>query len=531
MWQVTKRFAIAISVATALSCAAPARAPAPRVLAASKLAPVTPSTADAPVPNVAEARVASQGLTYVFRASRFSNLLYELDCLAGVSRCSKVAFTELWKARLGDKEGDVEALKAWHALRYRYSGRILRNDEEETSPLPLPSPSRSIEMRVRLAGYGAVDEQTYLSRLALFVDPSDLDVARSAIDRFTERFDRYWAERQPDLARGLTEYAALLARADVAAVLESARLFFEPQVSSGATETFDLIARPDHDSADSGEQLVDHSLIEVRPNEHATKRFGVVMHELFHAWFAASPHAKQKRLVEAFASSTDPFAIPAYGLLNEVLATDFGNGLVERVVDPKELERRLAKPRGMYNDDAIDAVAKSMLPVLGSMVAAKTTVFDPDFVSKYLSCVDATFPQGVPPILYLRPFLLAFDPGLERSSDRLEEAVRSSSVRSTSTLDPHDVLPLFVDNRMWGGAVLVPTAKLDSLKEWKGVVDPKTMRALRREAGKHEPFVWMTHRPKGGAFFVFVADDEDAMSALVEHFAKLTVFREGVAAH
>ena len=248
-------------------------------------------------------------------------------------------------------------------------------------------------MRVRLAGYGAVDENDYFSRLSLFLDASDVNAARKTLARFSPRFDRFWNARQPDLARGLDEYATLVARPDVAAILASAQIFYDPQFADGATETFDLIARTDHESPDSGEQLLDHSVVEVRPGEDPKHRFDVVMHELFHAWFEASPYAKQTKLVAALANSTDPLAAPAYGLLDEVLATDFGNGFIQRAVEPKEFDRRFAKPRGLYNDAAIDAVAKRMLPILETQTTAKKSVFDDDFVSTYVSVVNSVFPE------------------------------------------------------------------------------------------------------------------------------------------
>jgi hypothetical protein len=492
------------------------------------VAPLAPHVSPSPASSdVTERTVTTPRVSYVFRASRLSNLLYELDCLSNLTRCSHVAYEELWKKDLGMTDGDADALKAWHDLRLRYSGNIRKSDEDTKPPLPLPSSGRSIAMRMRLAGYGATSEKDYFSRLSLFLDPSDVDAARKILARFSSRFDHFWNERQPDLARGLDEYAALVARPDVTAILASAQTFFDPQFTDGATETFDLIARTDHSSPDSGEQLLDHSVIEVRPGEHPSHRFDVVMHELFHSWFAASPYAKQNKLVTSFASSPDPLAVPAYGLLNEVLATDFGNGLIQRAVEPKEFERRFAKPGALYNDDGIDRVAKKMLPILETQIAAKKSVFDDDFVPGYLGAVDSVFPNGAPPSLYLRTYVCAYDNAFGSAAEHLDEVARASSVRSTDSLDAKEALPLFTDYAQWGGVILTKPDQLDALKKWTGVTDDKTLKAIRAQAAKKIPFVWMTHRPKAGVLFILVAPDGVAMKTLVDHLVALPAFHEG----
>ncbi len=520
-------FSASIAVAlAAVSCAAPSE-PAPRAIALPRAVASATVDAGARIPDVAERRTTTPRLTYVFRASRLSNLLYQLDCLSTLTRCSRVAYDELWKKDLGTIDGDADALKAWHDLRLRYSGNIRKSDEGAAAPLPLPASGRSIEMRIRLAGYGAVDEKDYFSRLALFVDAGDVAESKKILARFSARFDQFWSQREPDLARGLDEYAALVARPDVTAILTKAQTFYEPQFAEGATETFDLIARTDHPSPDSGEQLIDHSVIEVRPGEHPSHRFDVVMHELFHSWFSASSYAKRVKLVTSFATSSDPLAVPAYGLLDEVLATDFGNGLIQQAVAPDEFWRRSMKTRGLYNDDAIDLIAKRLLLVLETQSTAKWTVFDDRFLKFYLSLVDDTFRYGPPPALYLRIYVCAYDDALGSAAEHLDDVARASSIRSTGSLEAKEALPLFTDYPQWGGVILAPSDKLDALKKWTGVVDEKTLKGLRAEAAKKIPFVWMTHRPKAGALFILIASDDAAMTALIDRFVAIDKFREG----
>ncbi|GEM_PF-1875291 len=57
---------------------------------------------------VVEQRVEAHGIDYVFRASRLTNLAWQLDCLAGFGRCSQLAYEALWRDRL-QREPDLGA--------------------------------------------------------------------------------------------------------------------------------------------------------------------------------------------------------------------------------------------------------------------------------------------------------------------------------------------------------------------------------------------------------------------------------------
>lgn len=506
-------------------------------------APVTPALPPPPDPapavvdaagatleptGVVEKQVATSVVTYRVRASRLVNLMYQLDCLAELANCSHDAFVETWTHDLGLDDADKTALQSWHELRARYGGRIENESDGATeTALPLARDMRGIEERIRIAAYDARDADDLWSRLGLFLDPSDVTAGRAVVARLEPKFDKYWATRGDELAAAVGEYALLVARSDIVKIDEQIAKFYQPELG-GTTETIDLIARPKHDSPTNAEQIRDHAVVEVSPGSSATTEFPVLAHEMFHAWLAAAPAAKQLALAQQFAGSKDALAIPAYGLLNEVLATALGNGVIARIVDPKDFARRLADPRGFYDDRFIDPVAKAMLPKLDTRLAAGKALFDDDFVAEYLSAVHAAFPTGLPPIAYLRPMAAVVDNAMRDAFAHLAEVSRSGWYWTADASDPLDAHQTLDRGKLWGQVVIVPPTALSGLDAWQAI-DKPTLAAVRKQAQAHPHHAFvLTRRRATGVLFVLVADDVAAMIKLVDAFAAVTDLKDGV---
>jgi hypothetical protein len=242
---------------------------------------------------------------------------------------------------------------------------------------------------------------------------------------------------------------------------------------------------------------------------------------MFHAWFSASPIDKQAALVTSFVTSKDPIAQPAYAILDEVLATAFGNGLVARAVDKADYERRLGHPNGFYNDMFIDAVAKALLPALEKRLAAHGTVFDPDFVTEYLAAAHAAFPKGFPPRSYLRPLNFVYEPALKTSTDHLREVAGANySDGGESSLE---TFALVAKHPGWGTALVVTKPHLELLAP---VIDKPTLATLKKQTATS--FVFAQRHTPIGVTFVFVAPDDAAMTKLIDQFSTATTLHDGV---
>ncbi len=415
-----------------------------------------------------EREVATSRTTYVFRASRTANLVYALDCLAARSRCS----FEAYESELALDDSDRESIRAWREVHHHLEGTI-RPSEETSDPadLPIPGPSaRSVAAHLRVAAYGADDVPGVLDCMSILLEPTDVARARSVIARFEPRLEKLWLARRASLASAADGFASLMSRPDVVAIVDSVARFYEPDLPPGARATFELLARPEHEGADYGEQLGDYALVEMVSKERPEERLDVVLHELFHRWFASAPYAKKRTLANAFATSSDPFGRAAYGLLNESLATSFGNGFVARAVNRPDFEKRLAKPLGLYHDRFIDPTVKAILDWLDRWIADNKTLYDPRFVDEYVAKVSSAFPKGVAPVLQLRPLVSAYEESLEDTEHHFYDAVSAGWTESENGFNA-EARDLLARHPRWGTAIVVTSDHVDRVKGLDKTVD------------------------------------------------------------
>lgn len=467
-----------------------------------------PTASATPAADVVRTRTAGP-ITYTYRASRMTHLVYAVDCLSGLAACSAPQFADAWK-KSDWSEDDDKALVAWSALHRRYTGEIVDQERQAQSPLPLPAHARDIGTALRVSCLGARDLDDVAARLSLFLGSAEVAQARTILERFAPRADQQWRAARTAVSMSLAEYVALGERSDLQALLGQIAAFYVIG-ENGAHQTFDLVLRPPGAGTTSAQQLGELAVVEVVAGETATDRYPVIAHEMFHAWFAAAPIASQTALVDRFVATGDPLVGPAWGLLDEVLATALGNGLVAKLVDPADYARRIPIEEGLYNDPFIDKVAKALLPALEKRIAARGTVFDEAFVGEYLAAVHAAFPDGLPPRTYLRPL---FIPVGAASAGTLIEQSSANHIEAYDRLDESAVL--VPDRVAWGTAIFTPRRDLDRMSA--------LVPALALAAAKREPataFVYAFARRPVGTGFLFVADDAAASDRLVKAFLAL----------
>jgi hypothetical protein len=481
-------------------------------------APESPPSGSATVAaaSVAEVRDAdvvrttkAGAVTYTYRASKMTYLVYVLDCLADVVPCSGPAIQRAWNE--GWTLDDDKAVHAWKELRQRYSGMIVDGTRTSTAVLPVPYHDRDVGTAVRVASFGARDIADAGSRLSLFLGAAEVAQATAIFEHFAKRLDQRWRDARASLVANLDDYVALGERTDVRALLEQIASFYAIG-AGGAHQTFDLVSRPVDKGPTSAQQLGELAVVETVPGEKASQRYPVVAHEMFHAWFGASPLEAQAKLVDRFIATDDPLAGPAWGLLDEVLATALGNGLVAKLVDPQDYERRLKMDNGFYNDTWIDKVAKALLPALEKRLAANGSVYDDGFVADYFAAVHAAFPDGLPPITYLRPLFVAVP--ATPHSDTLIRRSNAGYVESYSTIE--EAIANAKRLQGWGTVIFSKKSELDRLAPF---LPPAALAAARRESAKS--FVFAYKRKPVGTVFLFVADTTDELDRIVEYFLHL----------
>lgn len=472
-----------------------------------------------------EKTVAVGNLSYVFRSSPTANLIFELDCLAELIACSSEAVAQEWQRDRFDAM-DVGALASWKTLRQRYEGKIEDDTRPaEPPPFPLPKGPGSVATALRLAGFGVRDREDYLARLALFASTADVTRARDVLARFAPRGDKIWRDHADELRRAAEQYAALAARPEVSALIGKIAAFYRVELPPGSQQIFELVYRPPGEGTTYAEALGPVGVVEARSGEPPIRQFPVVAHEMFHAWFRQSPIDQQYALAVRFWKTRVHLAGPAYGLLDEALAAALGNGLLQRAVEPAELERLLALPEGLYADPLIDPAARALMPALERWLAAGKTIYDDGFVELYLDAIRQAFPSGLPPLAYLRPLGCATQEDLPGATQHLIEASGAGYAHCSS--NPEEARAIVAGSTAWGTAVLVTPAGLAKLAGTEGILDAKTLAAAR--AVRARRFVLAQPRSPVGTVFVFVAPDDAALIELIDAFAaQRTTFAPGV---
>lgn len=492
----------------------------------STAAPTAPATK--PPPSEVAARVDAGNLVYSFRAARFTNLVYQIDCLSGAIQCSAEAFQELWQKELGGlSAADSRLLLDWKALRYEYSGRIQKESTENDAGLPLPRSRRQIEARVRIAGYSATSEERFAENLRILLDEADVSRARRVVRHFSPRFDGYWHKNEARTRKSAQSFVTALEKPGLTRLVDDIAKFYRAELPKGTELVFDLVARPPHDSATRAEQLGERALVEVLRGERPEQRLDVVLHELFHYFFAAAKQESLDMLVKRFVDSKHPLAYPAYGLLNEGLATTFGNAMVLRVLDEKQFSERRAKVRGFYDDDFIDAVSRELLEPLGAALRNGRTLFDAELFSAYLSAIDRAFPKGLPPRAFFRPYAAVFEPELEGAYAEFEKLARSPQIAS-ATLTSEDSVRVLALRPRWTHVILLRPARVSAKQPWSTPIRAKDRQEVERRAKANKAFAYLAERDDGGRTFVFCAGDDAQMRELVARFEKLSTFAPGL---
>ena len=210
-------------------------------------------------------------------------------------------------------------------------------------------------------------------------------------------------------------------------------------------------------------------MIEVVSSEAPALRVQVPVHELFHYFFSRAPEAQREALAARFAGSADREALASYGLLDEVLATAFAQGVLASQLTPDELEKKLAAPRGLYADSFIDAVAKALLPALRQQLASdvpRGAVFSSAFEAEYRQAVRQAYPRGLPPAAQLRPLSCVYSKELERAQPSLQAAAGSPLVASSDEPDTDDARDLLEERVKWGRVLLLKSDRISALRRY-----------------------------------------------------------------
>ena len=316
------------------------------------------------------------------RVSPLANLIYQMDCIQGPEiSCGHPDFEKLWEQEFIKSVTDKEVLEDWGRLRLEYAVPPKFKESKKGEEW--------LTVKLRLASFQAIDRTDYLRRLDLVLTPEDRRRASKVVDYFYPRFEKWWRhyaqKKSLAVARELNTY---LGNSVVKHRLVEFAKFYRSDLPKDFTVPLHLIFRPELVAENGwGERISGpYSVTEIRTSKNSNDAFGVVIHELCHFFYRAGSKTSLDNLRSEFIKGRGLEAVGGYNLINEALASAFGNGMIKKAIyGPEEWNSYYASKNSFYAVENIDLTAKAIMPWLENWLDEGKTLYDPDFISQFLA--------------------------------------------------------------------------------------------------------------------------------------------------
>jgi hypothetical protein len=312
-----------------------------------------------------------------------ANLAYHLDCVsdAVVSCGARTAFRELWKDRFGvDTESDTR-IRDWREVRERHRGTI--------GGRPGQHAQFDLEQRVRRTSFSAHSFDEYYRYVALLISPDDTRRVMAIVESFRPAFEAWWGDTAVDsLTRKVQALRDVLATPDLRNEIRRIEAFYgaspapQPMVVQG-------IYRPAVNGGNTTAQLIgEDAVAEIPANDLVELRVPVLVHEYAHLLLSRLSATQASSLRQAVVNAGGATGRGAWLLFDEAVATSLGNGRVARsMVSDQAWKQQLGREQSLYNEGAIDAAAKAILPLVDTFIEQGRAITDPGFAKEYASVV------------------------------------------------------------------------------------------------------------------------------------------------
>lgn len=424
------------------------------------------------------------------RVRHDDNLRYQLDCLAGLARCTTPQLPLSGAL-------DSNELETWRSTAAR------RRDARPADDLPLPTAAVlsavSSRHRSNWSG-GPLDARAQVTREAL-------------LEHLLRRTAPSWRrELHPHLLRLSLELEQTARRIELDRLLPRlAALYGQDGAGLPAVSLVAIKGSADGSLATLGRHT---AWVETPIGESAANRLPVIVHELVHHWQRQIPVTLRAELVDAFVASTDTCAITAYHFFDEAMASAIGNGLVERrLLDDTAFADYLALPDSFYADRRVDEIAKALLPRLERQLARDAQI-DGAFVADYIALATRALGDDCASLsatMNTATFVLtdeALAPAQALAQQRLAPA--------TAFVD----LPGATRTGISGTAAAryprlsgVVVATADTLATLRGLVPAPLLAELEAGARTHKRLVHAWPRNEWSTLYVVVGEDVPAAAA------------------
>lgn len=456
-------------------------------------------------------------LTFEVRTHPISNLIYQLDCMTETLRCSTEVYKELWQKQLMWKAQDQDRLAQWKNLRLKYQGEI-KLDEPPAKPFALPwSGPVGIQLgdKFSIATYHAENRNELKTRLETLVAPSDMELIESTIRYFEPRFSTWWKKTaQMNISIFQKKLSQKINQPEVRKKIEEFAAFYEAQLPKDYSIYLNLFYRPKSEVKGTFATVFEnHAAVEVLSGEVETNVLDIVIHEICHFFYGIAPEAKKRQWLEDFANSTNPLSIATHNILNEALATAFGNGIAAELwMEPKYYQERARKERGFYNDTAIDAAAKALIPMLKIDLQNKKTLYSPTFQDNAITVLKNEMPTLIEqPARLLTELVAIYDSLFKESVPKTIRRKLRGGFYSREGLQSNSSWEMLKTYPKLNSILFISPESLDTLKNYRDIVPQKDQALIKDLFKKQTSFLYAIERGPSTYMFIVGGKNNDSI--------------------
>lgn len=463
--------------------------------------------------------------------SLIANLVYQLDCISGeLQHCSKKTYQDLWDKTFIKNDDDKMMIKKWGELMNRYRAQLELEDPKQQK-ISGRFEGVKLSTKIRIASFQSMTTDEYFTRLDLVVIPKDREKFEEVIRRFNPEFNKWWKEvATPKGESFAKETDSLLKSRKLTSKIRQFAQFYGALLPENYVVHFNLFYRPDFAEATSGQQIENYSVTEFLPIEKPTDRIDVIIHELCHFFYENGSVENFVKLQKEFNNYGSVESRAAYNLLNETMATALGNGIINKLIMNKERwEKYSSKEQSFYNNYHIDKAAKSILPWIEEWVSEARTLYDSEFVTKYVSSLEKSFGSELSaPKLSLNQLVLLADSAYNgKFKDTVRQAFRASSMyTSEGEWTDERFLQAYIDNSDLSVLLIVHPKNINQLKD-KKILNSENLAQLKLHLKNDNQVIYSFKRSTSASGYIIVAQNYEKALEAVEKIATMKQGFEG----
>lgn len=375
------------------------------------------------------ATVYAPSFSFDFVRSPIADLTYELDNLSGMMPWeASGSYRILWEREFLKTKEDSDMLELWKNT--RRSIEPPRVALESGFPIQYVGPQADREAEVRNAGFLADSTSTYRATMKALAKPDQVSNLVKVLEHFKPTFDKWWklnADPKGDIFA--SKLKDLIANPTISAHIESFARFYEVPREKTQNLPIVFLYKPSFKSENtSGQQLGRVAIVQFLAGESPKDRVDVVLHEFCHYLYASSPKKVHVQAQKQFIDH-GMAGIAAFQLLDEAMASCFGNGLVRReLMQPANFEKYLSSSRSFYSDFDIDLSAKAAFKIIEPLLKANRSLRSKEFIDGYVGALKEAFGDSIDaPRRFLKDRYLFVDSSVPDAAMQTRQILRPAS--------------------------------------------------------------------------------------------------------